>query len=146
MVYTDFRPTPLQHYVFPAHGDGLYLVVDEKNTFKEDTFQRALAALKEGADQSAARKQQLKGKKGVKQGMPEEDSDIFKLICLIMDQQYDPVRASHPAILPCIVCSKTSPEATDQCQMNALTHMTRHLGHRWLWSKASLLGALGHCL
>lgn len=30
VVYTDFRPTPLQHYVYPAGGDGLFLVVDEK--------------------------------------------------------------------------------------------------------------------
>ena len=30
VVYTDFRPTPLQHYIFPAGGDGLFLVVDEK--------------------------------------------------------------------------------------------------------------------
>lgn len=29
MVYTDYRPTPLQHYIFPAGGDGLHLVVDE---------------------------------------------------------------------------------------------------------------------
>ena len=30
MVYTDYRPVPLQHYLFPAGADGLYLVVDEK--------------------------------------------------------------------------------------------------------------------
>lgn len=30
VVYTDYRPTPLQHYVFPAGGDALLLVVDEK--------------------------------------------------------------------------------------------------------------------
>ena len=30
VVYTDFRPTPLQHYLFPAGGDGIHLVVDEK--------------------------------------------------------------------------------------------------------------------
>ncbi|KNC70581.1 hypothetical protein SARC_16888, partial [Sphaeroforma arctica JP610] len=29
VVYTDYRPTPLQHYIFSAGGDGLYLVVDE---------------------------------------------------------------------------------------------------------------------
>jgi hypothetical protein len=29
-VYTEFRPTPLQHYIYPAGADGLYLVVDEK--------------------------------------------------------------------------------------------------------------------
>lgn len=30
VVYTDFRPTPLQHYIYPSGGDGLHLVVDEK--------------------------------------------------------------------------------------------------------------------
>ena len=29
-MYTDYRPTPLQHYLFPAGADGLYLVVDEQ--------------------------------------------------------------------------------------------------------------------
>ena len=30
VVYTEFRPTPLQHYIYPSGADGLYLVVDEK--------------------------------------------------------------------------------------------------------------------
>ena len=30
VVYTDFRPTPLQHYIYPAGGEGLFLVQDEK--------------------------------------------------------------------------------------------------------------------
>jgi len=34
VVYTDFRPVPLQHYIFPSGGDGLFLVVDEKGTFR----------------------------------------------------------------------------------------------------------------
>lgn len=38
VVYTDFRPTPLQHYVFPMGGAGLYLVVDEQEQFREDNF------------------------------------------------------------------------------------------------------------
>ena len=33
VVYTDFRPTPLQHYIYPAGGDGLFLVEDEKVQF-----------------------------------------------------------------------------------------------------------------
>lgn len=33
-MYTDYRPTPLEHYVFPAGGDGLYLVVDSKGAFR----------------------------------------------------------------------------------------------------------------
>ena len=30
----DYRPTPLEHYVFPAGGDGLFLAVDSKGTFR----------------------------------------------------------------------------------------------------------------
>ena len=33
VVYTDFRPTPLQHYLFPSGAQGLYMVVDEKGKF-----------------------------------------------------------------------------------------------------------------
>ncbi|KAG8519796.1 Exosome RNA helicase MTR4, partial [Galemys pyrenaicus] len=38
VIYTDYRPTPLQHYIFPAGGDGLHLVVDE-NMIMERNFQ-----------------------------------------------------------------------------------------------------------
>lgn len=67
------------------------MVVDEKSTFKEDTFQKAVAALTEGSEQAAAKKQ-AQAKKG-KQNMGEEDSDIFKIVRMIMDRQYDPVRS-----------------------------------------------------
>ena len=33
VVYTEYRPTPLQHFLFPAGGDGLYMVVDENHKF-----------------------------------------------------------------------------------------------------------------
>ena len=45
VVYTDFRPTPLQHYLFPQGGNGIHLVVDEKSVFREDNFQKAMGAL-----------------------------------------------------------------------------------------------------
>lgn len=38
VVYTDFRPTPLQHYLFPAGGECIYMVVNEKGEFREYTF------------------------------------------------------------------------------------------------------------
>lgn len=38
VVYTEYRPTPLQHYVFPAGGDGIHLVVDEKVEFAPHSF------------------------------------------------------------------------------------------------------------
>ena len=53
-MYTDFRPTPLQHYLFPAGADSLYMVVDERSRFREDNFQKAIAALMEGTQDAAA--------------------------------------------------------------------------------------------
>lgn len=29
VVYTDYRPTPLQHFIFVAGGQGIHMVVDE---------------------------------------------------------------------------------------------------------------------
>lgn len=49
-VYTDFRPTPLRQYVFPAGGAGLHLVVDGGSGFREAAFGRALAELVEDED------------------------------------------------------------------------------------------------
>lgn len=36
VVYTEFRPTPLQHYLYPAGGDGLHLIVDENVCYSDD--------------------------------------------------------------------------------------------------------------
>ena len=90
IVYTDYRPTPLQHYVFPAGGDGLYLVVDENGKFREDSFQKSLNVL---APASGGDKKRENGKrqKGVIAGKPHEESDIFKMVKMIIQRQYDPV-------------------------------------------------------
>jgi len=45
VVYTDFRPVPLQHYIYPNGGEGIYLVVDEKGNFKDDNFVKAIGVL-----------------------------------------------------------------------------------------------------
>ena len=69
VVYTDFRPTPLQHYLFPAGSEGIYLVVDERSNFREDNFQKAMAALAQGqgedpSNPSSGRNMKGKTKKG----------------------------------------------------------------------------------
>lgn len=76
VVYTDFRPTPLQHYLFPAGGDGIHLVVDEKGIFREENFQKAMGALGEkAADDPAApstkkdRSKKGQSKKGAQKGL-----------------------------------------------------------------------------
>ncbi|KAF6157053.1 hypothetical protein GIB67_041514 [Kingdonia uniflora] len=72
-VYTDLRPTPLQHYVFPVGGLGLYLVVDENEQFKDDHFVKL---------QDTFTKQVI----GIRAGMP----------ILVAELQ----RMRHPQVIP----------------------------------------------
>jgi len=95
VVYTDFRPTPLQQYLFPAGADGIHLVVDEKGVFREDNFTKAMTALaeKQGdnpADPMAKRKGKGKDKK-LNKGGTKGPSDIYKVIKMIMTKNYNPV-------------------------------------------------------
>ena len=95
VVYTDFRPTPLQHYFFPAGADGIHLVVDEKGVFREENFNKAMATIteKQGddpADPMAKRKGKGKEKRFNKGGT-KGPSDIYKIVKMIMLKKYNPV-------------------------------------------------------
>jgi ATP-dependent RNA helicase DOB1 len=95
VVYTDFRPTPLQHYFFPAGGEGMHLVVDEKGVFREENFQAAMSAVaeKQGddpADPNAKRKGKGKDKK-LNKGGKKDETDIYKIVKMIMFRNYNPV-------------------------------------------------------
>jgi ATP-dependent RNA helicase DOB1 len=68
VIYTEYRPTPLQQYIFPYGGDGIHLIIDEKGQFKEENFKKALS---------------IRGKKANKQ-------DTFKIVKMIMDRNYQP--------------------------------------------------------
>jgi len=93
VVYTEFRPTPLQHYIFPAGGTGIHLVVDEKRNFKESNFQKAISELTANATDPAMESGKLKGRasKAAKKKKSRGPPDIFKLIRMVMQRQYDPV-------------------------------------------------------
>ncbi len=92
IVYTDYRPTPLQHYIYPAGGDGLYLVVDEKGKFRDSSFQKAVNALSTNDGGDGNKKENGKWQKGGKGGAGVgENSDIFKIVKMIMLRQFDPV-------------------------------------------------------
>lgn len=96
IVYTDFRPTPLQHYLFPADSEGIHLVVDERGRFREQNFQRAIAALSDAAadDPSGPTARGGRGKKGPKtrkNGGKDGNSDIQRIIKMIMVKGYHPV-------------------------------------------------------
>lgn len=88
VVYTDYRPTPLQHYLFPAGGDGIHLVVDEKSNFREDNFQKAVSSLVErGNDPVGGRKKRKSGR------FAKGQTDLYKIVKMIM------VKNNHPVIV-----------------------------------------------
>ncbi|EFP85156.1 ATP-dependent RNA helicase mtr4 [Puccinia graminis f. sp. tritici] len=94
VVYTNFRPTPLQHYLFPSGGDGIHLVVDEKGVFREDNFLKAMGSLNDSrgedpASSMSGRNKQGKTKKGG--NSTKGPSDIYKIIKMIMVKNYNPV-------------------------------------------------------
>ncbi|KAJ5105434.1 hypothetical protein NUU61_002781 [Penicillium alfredii] len=95
VVYTDFRPTPLQHYFFPAGGEGIHLIVDEKGVFREENFQNAMGKIadKKGDDPAdALAKRKGKGKdKKLNKGGTKGPSDIYKIVKMIMLKSYNPV-------------------------------------------------------
>lgn len=93
VVYTDFRPTPLQHYLFPANGDGIHLVVDEKSTFREENFQKAMASIsdKQGDDPNSVEKSRGKKGQSFKGGNKDGKSDIYKIVKMIWIKKYNPV-------------------------------------------------------
>ena len=84
VVYTEYRPTPLQHYVFPAGSEGLFLVVDEKRTFREENFQKAMSILQPSpADEVSGDNKKKNRNKSL-------NADLFKIVRLIMDRELDP--------------------------------------------------------
>ncbi len=92
VVYTDYRPTPLQHYIYPAGGDGVHLVVDEGGNFREDNFNKAMMVLKESVNDQpkseASRKVNTRMSSGSHQN---EESSCYKILKMITERAMAPV-------------------------------------------------------
>ena len=80
VVYTEMRPVPLQHYIYPAGGDGLYLVVDERGNFREENFQKAIGCLSDGTDSRPVRKFTPTG----------GNSDVINMARLVVENHFEP--------------------------------------------------------
>ena len=96
VVYTDFRPTPLQNYFFPAGAKGLRMVVDEKGNFNEANFNAVMkeVEMKKGsdpADINAKQKGKGKNKKTNKGGSSDEANDMHRLIRMTIKKRLNPV-------------------------------------------------------
>ena len=105
VVYTNYRPVPLQHYIFPQGAEGLHLVVDEKGKFRESNFQKAMATLqsKSNTDAGAGEASLSSGNGGARgrkrkrssfgnpKGGKGQTSDLHRIVKLIMERNLNPV-------------------------------------------------------
>jgi ATP-dependent RNA helicase DOB1 len=85
VVYTDYRPTPLEHYMYPTGGEGIYLVVDSKGVFREQNFSKAIAVL-----ESDLNLDKLLDEKRKRQQKTTQTQEIKKIVTLIVDKGLDP--------------------------------------------------------
>ena len=104
VVYTNYRPVPLQHYIFPQGGEGLHLVVDEKGKFREANFQKAMSSLQSGSGADAAageamlnsggggrkrKRNSTGGNRG--KGGKGQSTDLHRIVKLVMERNLSPV-------------------------------------------------------
>ncbi|EGD81805.1 DEAD/DEAH box helicase [Salpingoeca rosetta] len=80
VVYTDYRPTPLQHYIYPSGAEGLYLIVGPDGGFRDDNFTKAMASM------------QISGaaNKGRAKGRSKGQSNISAIVGMIMKRKLHP--------------------------------------------------------
>ncbi|CAL53584.1 Helicase, C-terminal [Ostreococcus tauri] len=89
IVYTDFRPTPLEHYIFPANGEGIFLVMDRQSNFRDSNFEQAVTVISDSGGTAAARvANRGRGDDGKNEAV---NQDIFKIIRMVVERNYDPV-------------------------------------------------------
>uniref|UniRef100_A0A1I8FHD9 Helicase ATP-binding domain-containing protein n=1 Tax=Macrostomum lignano TaxID=282301 RepID=A0A1I8FHD9_9PLAT len=87
VVYTDYRPTPLQHYMFPCGGDGLHLVVDQEGNFREENFGQVMASLAKAGGNS----QSDMANRGRRGGFKSAETHCMTIVKVIMERSLEPV-------------------------------------------------------
>ena len=96
VIYTEFRPVPLQHYVYPSSSDDIILVVDEKCNFKEDNFNKALTQISvRSTDENNYNKNTLaqindKSLNSKEKKLKTEEEDIKAIVDLVIENDLDP--------------------------------------------------------
>ena len=100
VIYTEFRPVPLQHYVYPSNSDDIILIVDEKGNFKDDNFNKALAQISTKINPD--NKGDINNNKNIlaelndkslnqkEKKLKTEEEDIKALVDLITENDLDP--------------------------------------------------------
>jgi ATP-dependent RNA helicase DOB1 len=107
VVYTEFRPTPLQHYIFPTGGKGLHLIIDRDGQFKHENFERAIAELHQSGGKSG-------GGSNASRGSNLSPAEVLKIVKLIQHRHYYPLIVFSFSKKTC----ETLARATSKLQFN----------------------------
>ena len=83
-----FRPTPLQHYIFPCGGDGLHLIVNDKREFNDNEFENAMNVLRNAGDMAKGDSRNRRNFRGAGTSGP---SNIKKLIKYCHENSFLPL-------------------------------------------------------
>jgi len=83
VIYTDYRPTPLQHYVFPLNGDGIYVAMNENGEFNTDNFNKAMSVLEQRINDNVSKQKRWKNNS-------KDFSDILNIVKMIISKSYQP--------------------------------------------------------
>ncbi len=88
LIYTNYRPVPLQHYVFPSGGEGVFLAVDDAGKFREDNFERAVASMEKSLENA----QMVRTQKAKRQRQSTNTkTDVLKIVKMCQERNYLPV-------------------------------------------------------
>ena len=122
VVHTDYRPVPLQHYLFPIGASGIFLTIDEQSKFREDSFKQAMQLVRPGGGEgggaggAAVGGEDGGGGDGPSKGnsrhkrqneQAQVRSGVMNIVQLVME------RDMYPAIVFCF--------AKTECEKNAMT-------------------------
>ncbi len=86
VVYTEFRPVPLEHYIYPSQSEEIINIVDSNGNFKEDNFNRSLNLI--NYNENTYKNLFLYNKNENNSNSNKED--IKQLIDLIIENNLDP--------------------------------------------------------
>ncbi|CCW60156.1 unnamed protein product [Phytomonas sp. EM1] len=94
VIHTNYRPVPLQHYLYPAGAEGIYLIVDEKGKFRDDNFNKAMVSI--GSDSNIPGAATGEGDRGHSASSPKSrgrsgTQPIMEIVKLVMDRNMYPV-------------------------------------------------------
>uniref|UniRef100_A0A0A9ZG17 Superkiller viralicidic activity 2-like 2 n=1 Tax=Lygus hesperus TaxID=30085 RepID=A0A0A9ZG17_LYGHE len=140
VVYTEYRPTPLQHYLYPCTGQGMYCIYDSQCVFREHNYEIVLQELNGISRELRSNKRQRttgasdgsNGGTNSIQLSTNNDTSINQVIRTIQEKRLD----------PCIIFSFSKRECeqyASQVELNFCNSQERKLIHRIFTNAINIL-------